>query len=114
ELRIDLRKRFVIDAEALGDTGAIVLEEHISSLDQIKQNLLTIRRFEIDGQRTLVTVERQEGHIDLIAFRTASCDVTLPLARGRLHLDDIRSKVAKTLRRKRPGHCNRAIQNTVA
>src|SRR3546814_12777364 len=59
--RVDRRQRFIIDAEAPGDAGAVILDEDIGRLDHFEQERLALRRLEVDRDRALVAVERKEG-----------------------------------------------------
>ena len=69
---------------------------------------------EVDGERALVAVEREEADIDLVAARAASSGVTLPFAGDRLDLHDIGAEVSQTLRGEGTGHGDGTIENAVA
>src|SRR3546814_20213058 len=95
QARIDRRQRFIIDAQPLGDAGAVILDEDVGALDQIEQDRLALRRLEVDRERTLVAVERQEGDVDPVAARAARRGMALPFAGHRFDLDDLGPQIAQ-------------------
>ena len=111
---VDRRQRLVVDAEALDDAWPVVLQEHVGALDEIEQQGLSVRRFQVDGEGPLVAVKREERDVDAVAARAAGGDVALPLACDRFDLDDVGTEIAEALRRKGPGHGDGTIENPVS
>ncbi|MNQ89827.1 hypothetical protein D3C85_1051440 [compost metagenome] len=111
QARIDLRKGLVIDPQTRGDARPVVLQEDIRRLDHLQQQGLALGRLQVDGQRPLVPVQRQEGNIDLIAARPARRDVALPFARRRLDLDHVGAHVAHALGGEGTSHGDGAVQH---
>ncbi len=64
EARIDAERAFVIDAETFRDARTVVLQEDVGRLHQVEKNLLALRRLQVDGERALVAIERQERDVD--------------------------------------------------
>src|SRR5690606_4718959 len=76
------------------------------------QDLLSLFRFEIDGKRALVSVEREEGDVDLVASRAARRDMALPFAVDRRALDHIGAETAQPLCREGPGNGDGEVEHT--
>jgi hypothetical protein len=112
--RVDPAHALVVEAQALRDARAIVLQEHVRVRDQLAHDLLPAVALEIDGERALVAVEREERDVDLVAGRTSRRRETLPFARCGLDLDDIGAEVAEALGGERPGHRDGAVDDAVA
>jgi hypothetical protein len=56
----DPADRGVVRAEALGDAGAVVLQQDVRLGHEAVQQPLAARGLKVDGQAALVPVERQE------------------------------------------------------
>ena len=113
-MRIDLRRAIVVDAEARWRRRAGSSARRRRRSRQVEERRLALQALEVDRERPLVAVEREEGDVDLVAARPAGRDVSLPFARDRLHFDDVRAEVAEALRGERAGHGDRAVENPVA
>ena len=104
----------MVDAETLGDAGAVVLQEHVRRLDEFEQDRPALPRLQVDRQAALVAVQGQEGDVDPVAARAAGSGVALPLARDRLDLDDVGAEIAEPLAGERTGHGDRAIKDPIS
>ena len=57
--RVDRRHGLVAEPERVERAGPVVLDQHVGGCDELLENLLTVRLFEIEGERAFVGRLRQ-------------------------------------------------------
>src|SRR6202011_4463253 len=55
--RVDRAQNLVVDAQPMLDAGAIVLDQHVSTLDEPFEDFEPFGVFEVNGKATLVTMQ---------------------------------------------------------
>ena len=109
DARVDRSDRLVGEVQPVHRAAPDVVDEHVSRTDELAQHGAPVRRFEVDGDRTLAAVEIEEN-----AAHAVRCDrtgVAHDVALGRLDLDDVGAVVGEDLRGQRPEHHRREVND---
>ncbi len=101
EAGVLLAQGLVADAEPLEHAGAEGLEQDVAVADQATQHLAALLVLEVDADRALVAVQRQEhrrrrGRLDALVLRRRPAHVVAHA--GVLDLDDVGAEVGQQLR----------------
>ena len=108
DARIDLAHGLVIDAEPVLDGRFEVLDDDIGLLDELEEDFLPLRAFQVERQRPLVAVQILEiGAVAAAAGRVG-------MLAGRLDLDDIGAPIGELPHRGRTGAMRGQIDHPVA
>ena len=104
QARIDRGQRRVIDAEPLGDAGAVILDQDVGGLDQAVEHLACRLALQIEREAALVAVQVEEAEAVIALELEAHGAAGLVAAVGRLDLDHVGAHVAQQHGAERPGH----------
>ena len=101
--RIDFTDAFVVNAQALDDAGAVVLNDDVSGLDEFVKSLFARLRLQVQHQRTLVAVHVEKAHaVRALHLEPHGAACLVPLRR--LNLDHVGAQVGQQHAGKRPSH----------
>jgi hypothetical protein len=81
------------DPELRRDAGAVVLDEDVGALQQATQHVLPVRGPQVERDRSLAGVDREEGALEP--------DAKVVAAVGRLDLDDVGAEQTEVVRAER-------------
>src|SRR6202012_4966945 len=104
EVGLERFEGLVVKTEPLSDTWPIVLQEDIRGLYELVEQLLALLSFQVDGERALVAVQRQERDVNAVRGAPARGGLTLPLTARRLDLDHVGAEFPEVLRCQRACH----------
>src|SRR3989454_178043 len=103
EARVDLAQRLVVDAEAVLDVRAVVLDEDVSPRGQALEDLDATRVLEVERDRALVAVQ-------VLKIESVAGEVVLALV---LHLDHLRAHLGELPDARRSGARAREVDQRV-
>ena len=117
EARVLLAQALVADAEAVEHARAERLEQHVGVADQPQQHLLAGGRLEVDPDRALAPVERQEqgaagARLGALVVRRRPADVVAEP--GVLDLDHVGAEVREQQRAEPAGQQSRQVEDPQA
>src|SRR5262249_10743156 len=103
DLRVDVSQLRIRDAELHRQVAAQVVEHGVAALDELAEDLLALRVFQIEAEAALVAVERLvevavAGREELRSDRAADVAAVVKI----LDLDDLGAEVGEVLGAERP------------
>ena len=107
EARVDLRERFVVDAEAVLHVRTVVLDDHVGARRHALHELEALGLLEIDRDAALVSMQILE--IRVVARGKIRLRVAVLVGAG-LDLDHVRAPVAELAHAGGPGAHAREIE----
>ena len=105
---------FYAESEALHGAGPEVLHQHISLRDQPGEHLAPSRAFDVDRQRTLAAVRRDEERGKLAVLVDRGTAAAGDIAADRLDLQDVGALIRQKHGRERARHNASQIEDTNA
>ena len=109
DLVIDLLEHVIADTQLVHDAGAVVLDDDVSLLDHLEEELFALLRLQVQGDALLAAVDVGIVHAVVVLLRAHGAGV-VALARH-LDLDDVCAVVGEHHRAVRTGQNAGQVQN---